>query len=518
MLISLSIKDLVLVDSCTLTFSPNFNVITGETGTGKSTLLTAIHLLLGERADPSLIRHGKTKGVVEGVFSTISSPILDELGIEEEKITLRRELLSTGKSRAFINDHLVPLSLLKELSSSLIEISDQHAGLTLKNASTPLQLLDQFANLPTSDFASCFTECNALQEQKKELVHQEPLRQTEIDQIKRQIDEIVSSKILETDDTALFARLQTIEEEKELFEKGSLLLSELDGPLLSQLVKAAKSAHPFVDASEHLEQASKHISEAINEINRSLSTITICEDEYTTIEAQLQKIDKLHRLYGEKSVESVKSSLEERLQRLLNIETTLFEIEEKLSHKQKECDEKAFQLSQSRAKAALLFSKEVQKILPALNMPHALFEIEILQKERSSTGDDHITFFLTPNPGEKRIRLHEHASGGELARLYLAIQTVLAEQSAIPTILFDEIDASIGGITANFVGNMLSLMGQKRQVLAITHFVQVASQATSHFSLQKKTTKGRTLTSVRKLSSQKEREEEQKRMVGTKSS
>ncbi len=196
----------------------------------------------------------------------------------------------------------------------------------------------------------------------------------------------------------------------------------------------------------------------------------------------------------------------------------LFELEDTLSHKKKECDEKASQLSRSRAQAASLFSKEVQKILPSLNMPQALFEIEILQKERSFTGDDHITFFLTPNPGEKRIRLHEHASGGELARLYLAIQTVLAEQSAIPTILFDEIDASIGGITANFVGNMLSLMGQKRQVLAITHFVQVASQAASHFSLQKKTAKGRTLTTVQHLTSKKKREEEQKRMVGTKSS
>jgi DNA repair protein RecN (Recombination protein N) len=489
-------------------------VITGETGTGKSTLLTAIHLLLGERADPSLIRHGKTKGIVEATFSTISSPLLDDLGIEEDTIILRRELFSTGKSRAFINDHLVSLSSLKQLSSSLIEISDQHAGLTLKQSSTPLQLLDQFAKVPTSDFSSCFGELKALQEQKGDLLQQEPLRQTEIEQIKHQIDEIAASNILGVDDTALFTRLQTIEEQKELYETGLILLSQLDGPLLSQLVKAAKNAHVFVDASEHLEQASKHLSEAINEINRTLATITICEDEYTVIEAQLQKIDKLHRLYGGKSIESVQSSLQERLQTLLNDEITLFEIEEALAQKQKECNEKAFQLSRSRTQAALLFSKEIQKILPDLNMPHALFEIKVSKKERCLTGDDLITFFLTPNPGEKRIQLHEHASGGELARLFLAIQTVLAEQSAIPTILFDEIDASIGGITANFVGKMLSLMGQKRQVLAITHFVQVASQATLHFSLQKKTTKGRTLTTVQKLTSQKEREEEERRMVG----
>jgi len=183
----------------------------------------------------------------------------------------------------------------------------------------------------------------------------------------------------------------------------------------------------------------------------------------------------------------------------------------------KECDTIASQLTIERSQAAALFSAQIQALLPTLNMPHALFEVEIVKKERTSTGDDQVAFFITPNIGEKRIELHEHASGGELARLFLAIQSILADQSSIPTILFDEIDASIGGMTANTVGKALAAMGQKRQVLAVTHFVQVASQATSHFTLQKKTLKGRTLTTVEELNSKKQIEKEHLRMIGTRS-
>jgi len=520
MLIRLQIKNLVLVDSCELTFSPHFNVITGETGAGKSTLLTAIYLLLGERADPSLVRHGETKGMVEATFSAPPSSLLDELGIEDETITLRRELLSSGKSRAFINNHLVSLSFLKELGASLIEISDQHAGLILKHASTPLQLLDHFAHLSTSEFSALYADLKALQEQKIAFLQKEPLRQSEIEQISTQIEEIQTSRILEVDDSKLFDRFQEIEEKKELFEQGERLLSLIDNTLSSNLAKAVKQSDRalFSVVTEHLEHSSKHLAEAVNELNRVLGTLEICEHERSALEEQMKKIDAVRRRYREENIESVYQSLQKRLASLTNMETTLFELEEELSQKQKECDETASQLSSARIHAASLFSKHVQSLLPDLNMPHALFEVEVSQKERSVSGDDHVTFFLTPNLGEKRIELHEHASGGELARLYLAIQTVLAEQSAIPTILFDEIDASIGGVTANFVGKALSLMGQKRQVLAITHFVQVASQATSHFCLQKETSQGRTLTSVQQLTTKQSREEEQKRMVGTKSS
>jgi len=283
MLNFLRIKDLVLVDSCELSFSPHFNVITGETGAGKSTLLTAIGLLLGEKADLTLIRHGKKTAFVEGEFTKPSHPLLEELGIEGERIVLRREIHSSGRSRTFINDHLVPVGTLKQIGSSLIEISNQHAGLTLKKPSTPLQMLDQFSSLSTSEFSICYGELKRLQEQKELLLRDEPLRHSKIEQIQQQLDEISSSHVFETDDNALFSRLTEIEETREIHEKGGEALSLLDtAPLVSAL--KTMTSPLFSNAREHLEIASNHISEAINEINRLLGTIEIDSFEHEKIE------------------------------------------------------------------------------------------------------------------------------------------------------------------------------------------------------------------------------------------
>ncbi len=536
MLRKLCIDNLVLVDSCQICLQGGFHVITGETGSGKSVLLTAIGLLLGEKADASAIRHGQTMAVIEGEFdlSAASQSLLREVDVEIDgpTCTIRRELLASGKTRAFIDGHLIPLGFLKRLGASLIEISDQHACSALKDPETARQLLDQYARLEplVHNFQEQFHYLGKLRTKKEQLLLEEPSRERTIEHLLAQIEEITSSEVLSINDIDLFQRLTELEHSRETFEIASQTLAEIEGgktPVQSALFrltqraeKLAALAPSFSPIVELLNTACLSSREAAHELTRQLSSLDHSDDERSRIDSQLKQIDAVKRKHGisQEEILHAKQTMEQQLASLKGRGEELEQLNGEISSTQSSCDKLAATLTKKRFASAQHLARATEAQLRRLNMAKAVFEIDVSPTVRSATGEDVIRFFCTPNIGEKKLDVSQAASGGELARVFLSVQAVMADLFAVPTILFDEIDASIGGMTAHAVGSTLAAMGEKRQVLAVTHFVQVASKAHFHFALSKNEQGGRTITTVRMLGTQEEKNREHQRMIGGASS
>lgn len=534
MLRTLRIEHLVLVDSCQIDLKTGFHVITGETGSGKSVLLTAIGLLLGEKADAAAVRHGEMMAVVEGEFvlSSAAQEILKEAEIEldSNECLLRREIFQTGKSRAFVDGQLIPLSVLKRLGTTLVEISGQHACLQLQESQAPQELVDRYGHIEeqAGEFQTKFSQFLSLTEKRQKLLLEEPSRSAEIERLQAYLDEINGSKACEVDDEELFHRLQRLEHSKEIVDTASSMVFEIENgklPIQSTLFKLSQRAEKLVsidsswkDVAELLETACSSTKEAANELSRHLSSLDHSDEERATLEAQLKRIDGVKRRWGPSREEIVqaKKSFEERLSSLIGREEELSKLDSDIAAAKEACDTLATKLTKLRTAAATKFAAAVQKKLRALNMSKAILEVEVSAAPRSLRGDDQVRLFCTPNVGEKRMEVREGASGGELARIYLAIQAVIADLFTVPTVLFDEIDASIGGITANAVGDTLAAIGATRQVLAVTHFSQVASKAHIHFAIAKEIRGGRTVTFVRELATVEERDHEHRRMAGAK--
>jgi len=507
------IEHFVLIDCCELHLASGFNVITGETGAGKSALITALRLALGERADCTCIRHGQEKALVEIEFAPQKMPTLfDEIELEGSTLTLRREIYTSGKNKAYVNDHLVPLNALKKIGSSLVELSNQHAFLSLQQPNAPQDLLDQYAKIDLAEFQKAYSLYNQLTDRLGKLKQAAPLRDGEMDRIKKELTEIEASGVLDVDDKELFATLQAMEEDKDLGIRGTSLLQRLEEHH-RELTNMQKE---IAAVSDHLKQASEHVAHSINALEDLIGRIEYSEEERVNLEAQLVSIDRLHKKYGPNhdALLQAKKALENRLDELSSQDEELHTLEQKLAETKKTCDHLAQTIHSQRTASAPQFTHELEQLLHQLNMPHAQCSFTVKQTARSSTGDDSVQFLLTPNVGEKKIAIQDHASGGELARVFLSIQTLLADKANIPTILFDEIDASIGGLTANAVGDLLVKMGQKRQILAITHFVQVASKAERHFAISKSTKKGRTISTITHIENEQAKQAEHLRMVG----
>lgn len=533
MLQRLFLENLVLVEASELHFSKGYTVITGETGSGKSILLTAIGLLLGEKSDAAAIRHGEKTGVIEGDFFLPNTPaiatLFDEFSLEKNpSCKIRRELFSSGKSRASIDGCTVPVQFLKRLGSELIEISSQHAYLSLQEEATPQILLDRFARIEqdVAELKTLFETYKSLTAEREKLLQEEALRSVEMERLHAEIQEIETSKIFATDDTALFSRLKELESSKEILHLSSSIIEELEGgkdPLIRRLARLSSKASSiltlssrFSSCSDLIETASLSLREAAQNFQTTLDHIEFSENERENVEASLKKIDLLKRKYGPtlEDVQRAHTALKERLSLLENREQILENLKNKISLTQTECNAKATLLHERRTEAIPAFIKSIQSYLSLLHMPQAVFEVVTEKTLLHPTGIDKIRFFLSPNIGEKRIEVKDGASGGEMARLFLAIQATMAHLSSIPTIIFDEIDASIGGITATAVGDLLAAIGKERQVLAITHFTQVAAKAKEHMALCKETLSDRTLTKIRRLTTKKELAEEHNRMVG----
>ena len=534
MLKQLRVHNIILIESADVFFESGLNVLSGETGSGKSALMNSLNLIAGERTDVGMIRHGAEKGVVEAVFDTtdirLLDTVLEEGGIDHEKgdeLIIRREISATGKSRAFINNQLAQLGLLRKISVLLLDIVGQHANQKLFSVDKHREIVDLFGNLKqnVAAFTMAWEEENRQRTHIDELVRNEAQRLRDIEMYQRELEELHEANLQEHEEEELFAEYSVLSNAEALSGKVQELTQNLCGERQNALAVLSRHRGTFeqitrIDAS--LSDLAKSYDNALLELQEVAYTLsnyqTKIEHKPARVEEvseRLSLITRLKKRYGVTiaDIQAYQVQSEERLRQLQDSEFQIETLREQLLQVEAQNEALAKKLTEQRKAAVQKLEKAVIRELRALNMPKVEFFAAMTPQKRNRFGDDHIEFYISPNVGEQRIAVKECASGGELSRLMLALQTLLAGKEQVPSLVFDEIDANIGGETASIVGEKLREIGVKHQVLCITHFPQVAKQAQHHLQISKVERDGRTLTIIKELHDV-ERQHELTRMLG----
>lgn len=534
MLKQLRITNIILVESAEIDFAEGFNVLSGETGSGKSAIINAICLIAGERAETSMIRKGMEKGIVEAVFdikgNTAVETLIEQGGIDIEKdgeLYIRREISASGKSRAFINNQLAQISLLRAVCAHLIHIVGQHANQDLLSAERHRHILDLYGSFKevVTAFSKSWEDENACQNELELLVNTEAQRLRESEVCQMILEELDEANLKEGEDEMLFSEYSRLAHAEEIGSKIQEVCQLLNGektailPHLHRHINTLDSLARFdsalTEVTSSFQNAVLELQEIANTLNIYQSRLEYNPERITELNERLALITRLKKKYGStlQEIHAFAEKNTKKLQELQNADNKIEELREELNQVKAKNNQAALQLTQYRMKAAQKLSAALKKELASLNMPKVDFQIDVTPQKRSRTGDDRVEFFLLPNVGEHRIPIKDCASGGELSRVMLSLLTVLCGKESISTLVFDEIDANIGGETAKVVGEKLRTIGKEQQVLCITHFPQVAKHADHHFQISKKVVGDRTLTFVNGLDEGK-RESELARMSG----
>lgn len=525
----LRIQNIVLIESATIPFSEGFNVVSGETGSGKSALMDTLSLIAGERADATLIRHGADKGVVTALFDIEDSvqQLLDKAGIEHAKgepLIIRREIAANGKGRAFVNNQPTQLSLLKQLSALLFDQVGQHANQKLLTTEEHRAILDLFAELSSevTAFTTSWEAENSCRNRLEQLQNSATERARKIDTIRYEIEELEEAALKEGEEEELFAAYTRLLHADELATHLNGL-NELLHTILPQMsrqrvaLEKARAIDPtFNETADSFQNVILELQEMAYTFEKGVGSCESQPERTAEINERLGVINKLKRKYGT-TIAEMQTYLQQaknRLEELERADEMIEALQKELETYLAKNESLAKALTKKRQTAAKNLAKALTPEIQSLNMPKALFELDVTPQPRSSTGDDRVEFFLKPNLGEKRLPIKDFASGGELSRLMLALQTLLAGKQQLPTLVFDEIDANIGGTTASVIGEKLRQIGKSHQLIAITHFPQVAKHADSHLQIVKREREGRTFTEIMPLLEKKLREQELARMSG----
>jgi DNA repair protein RecN (Recombination protein N) len=534
MLKELRIFNLILVVSAEIPFEKGLNVLSGETGAGKSAILQALALLIGEKANPGAIRHGSNKAVIEGLFEidqdSLVKELLNKAGIDhgdEDDLIVKREISSSGKGRCWINNQPVQIAFLKKIGTLLVEMVDQHANQRLLSLDQHRRILDLFGGLEedVSLFAKSWEAEQTLKKRIEEAIRNEAQRLRDIEVCRLELEELYEGNVKEGEDEELFSEYSLLINGEEIAQKVEEISQVLTGEKVSAISLLNRTLHSF----EKLATLDTSLTESLNayrnaiiELQEVAHTLRLTHsraehnpERLTILNDRLTLISKLKRKYGStiSEIQLYQQQTEERLQLLENADLQIEEWKEELSRLESRNKELAHEITLNRRKIAEKFAESLTEQLRSLNMSKAQFEVGMTSQFRTRHGDDKVEFFLIPNVGEKRISIRDCASGGELSRILLGIQTLLAGKESVPTLIFDEIDANIGGETAVVIGEKLRAIGAQHQLLCITHFPQVARQAHHHIQIEKQELQGRTISFVTVLDSLgKERELE--RMLG----
>lgn len=534
MLKELRLTNIVLVETVSIPFSATFNVLSGESGSGKSAVMNALNLIAGDRCEAACVRHGADKGIVEAVFEVAHLPqlhlFLEQSGIDhapDQELFIRREITATGKSRAYLNNQLAQLAILKQVSGYLFEVVGQHANQKLLSLDYQRQILDTAGDLQRDleAFSKNWQKENAARETLEQLIRSEAQRVRDIEICLVEIEELEEANIKEGEEEEVFSEYTQLSHADELAEKVSAILQVLSGDKIGvlphlnrqkthfeQLVKLVPSLGELASSYEN---ARLELQEVAHSLRIFESSIEHNPERIALLNSRLDLINRLKRKYGPttKDIQDYYKQVKQKLEQLENADAQIESLQSEVHELILKTNALSQELTMKRKAAAGYFQTAVERHLRSLNMPKVKFIIDISPQKRSRHGDDKIEFFLTPNVGEHCIPLRECASGGELSRIMLAVQAVLAGKEKIPTLIFDEIDANIGGETAVVVGETLKDIASQHQVLCITHFPQVAKLASHHLRIAKKEVNGRTVTYVDALDYP-ERQQELLRMLG----
>ncbi|MBO4328614.1 MAG: DNA repair protein RecN [Bacteroidales bacterium] len=522
MLQHLLIRNYALIEQLSIGFGAGFSVITGETGAGKSILLGALGLVLGDRADTGVLYDPDQKCVVEAQFRLDDDrlrPLFEEHDLDfQTECLFRRELTPQKKSRAFINDTPVSLQAMKEIGAQLVDIHSQHDSLLLTDAGFQLQLLDDIAQngerLDT--YRRDYGEYLRLRQELKTLQTLAERNTSENDYLRFQLDELEKARLQEGEYTELEQRLRVMENAEEI--KGLLfsanrLLERSEGAILPQLNEVGSALHRLQqllpDATE-LQQRLEGVRVELKDIAYDLDRL---EEDAPVDEAQLQELqermDLLNRLMMKHHVKdyeelmTLRDDLKAKVGSFENIDQQIAQCETALAAQTQKLRQEAEALHDARVQASARFSDEVVALARQLAMPHATFQVAVEPLETSTpTGTDQVRFLFSANKGMGVAALDRVASGGELSRLMLSIKSVVSQSHYIPTLIFDEIDTGVSGEVAAKTGGILQQMGHRLQLVAITHLPQVACKATEHFLIYKDSEGDKTQSHIRLLTPQ----------------
>jgi len=533
----LRIKNLALVEELEWQMGLGFIAVTGETGAGKSIIIGALQLLLGERADKSLIRTGADLCTVEAVFSGSDlqrlNPQLVEAGIEpcENDLIIKRSFSATGGTRQFINGSLTTLSILKKLGDDLVDLHGPHDHQSLLSPETQLRLIDSFARAEDQleEYRKHYRQLQALVSEHAALNTAETAREQELDLLRHQISEIKSANLVADEEEDIEKRYKLASNSKRLIELAGAIankLSEADDSVLSQLAETQRLLRELEKTDSSIAQlSSAHAASVVelSEIARALSAyaekLDLDPQQLASLEQRVSLFETLKRKYGGSIAEVVAfgERAAERMRKIEGRDVELERLAKEIENVRVQMNRVGDALRKLRRKAAPKLSENIRRNLRDLGFRQSEFEakLSVLDEPRPS-GLDAVELLFSPNPGEPLKPLRAIASSGEISRLMLAIKSALAAHDAIPLLVFDEIDTNVGGEIAHAVGAKMQTLGRDHQVICITHLPQVAATASSHFVVTKDVTRGRTFSSLREVTG-KGRQEEIARMLGGKS-
>ena len=514
MLKHLYIKNYTLIDELDISFEKGFSVITGETGAGKSIILGAIGLLLGQRADSKAIKSGTDRCVVEAHFDLSRYHLNDffetnDIEQDAEDTIVRRELTAAGKSRAFINDTPVSLAQMKELGERLVDVHSQHQNLLLTHQDFQIEVVDILANdgKELEAYRQTYTEYQDVARQLEQLREEIDMNAREADFIRFQFEELSAAKLVAGEQEELEQQSDRMTHSEDIKQalyiadtafsgEGENVLSEL-----SRAVKALSSIEKvFPDVSElaeRMESSYIELKDQASEVSGMLEDIDFDPSELDAVNNRLDKIYDLQKKYHADSIEqllSIQEELGSKLNHIENSDEAVAELEQQLATLAERCQKQADALTKKREQAARVIEKTLLSRLVLLGMPHVRFEINITKDKLHSNGQDKVAFLFSANTSTPLQPISQVASGGEIARVMLAIKAMISGVVKLPTIIFDEIDTGVSGKIAEQMAQIMYEMGQQeRQVISITHLPQIAALGANHYKVYKEeTAKGTT--------------------------
>ena len=517
MLSLLHIENIAVIEQADISFDKGFNVLTGETGAGKSIVIDAISAILGQRAYRDMIRTGTNKASVRAVFTKVPNfPWFEENSVEyDEETVIQRDIFLDGKNVCRVNGTLVTVAILHKLGIQLINIHGQHDSASLFDEENHLRFLDAFADNGAllADYREKFAAVSELRRQIDRMTMDEGEKLRRMETLKYQIAEIEKADLKSGEDEVLEQRRKLLQNSEKLsqgLEEASEALlggDDSDGAaaLLAQaayaLSRIARYSDDYTGFQERLTDLKYQVQDIADEVRDSLDELSYSADELETIEARLDIIHRLRRKYGA-DCDEILAYLDKAQKELDEIEFAddrVEQLKKKLAKQEKQAWDAALALRKNRQEQGAVMAEKILSELSQLDMPRVQFQCRFRETELTSEGADAVAFYLSANAGEDLKPLSKVASGGELARIMLSMKNVLAEKDAVDTLIFDEVDTGVSGRAAQRIAEKLKSLAKHKQVLCVTHLPQLAALADTHMLIAKSEHDGRTYTTVTPL-------------------
>jgi DNA repair protein RecN (Recombination protein N) len=523
MLQQLYIKNFTLIDELDIELHPGFSVITGETGAGKSIILGAIGLLLGQRADSKSIKQGADRCVIEAHFDLSRydlKPFFDENDIEydDHDTIIRRELTAAGKSRAFINDTPVALTMLKELGDQLMDVHSQHQNLLLNKQDFQLNVVDILANdsKELEDYQQCFANYQQKMKELNQLREEIERNKQNADFLQFQYDELEAAQLVEGEQEELEQQSETMSHAEDiktaLYEADNALNGDESG-VVSQVKSAynalngiSKVMPKTAELTERLDSCRIELKDIADEVSQLLERTDFNPAELDNINNRLDRLYELEKKYHAETVEELiqqRDDLKLKLSHIENSDEAVSEMEKEVAKLRSLCAHRAETISTMRRATADNMRSQLAQRLEQLGMPHARFDVSITKTELGKNGQDSISFLFSANTSTPLQPVSQVASGGEIARVMLSLKAMISGAVKLPTIIFDEIDTGVSGKIAEKMAQIMQEMGRtERQVISITHLPQIAALGSHHYRVSKEETKNGTVSHMTELNNE----------------